>query len=634
MPHSLFQTSSSSLKRVLALFVVCLLALPALAQAGEAGKGGGINFVTLAMELFGGLALFLYGMEKMGTSLKLVAGDRMKGILHTLTTNRFMGMITGAFVTAIIQSSSVTTVLLVGFVTAELMTLAQAIGVIFGANIGTTITAQVIAFKVTKYALVMIIGGFLMITMGKKESMRQYGHLLLGLGLVFFGMNMMSGAMHPLRQHPPFMELMQTVSNPMVGVMVGAMFTALVQSSSATTGVVLALAMQGLISLEAGIALTLGANIGTCVTAGLASLGKPREAVRVAVAHTLFNVLGALLIVAFIPPFAEVVRNYSPSHPELEGLSRLAAEVPRQVANAHTLFNLVMAVLFLPFTGVIARFCLWVVPEQKKGVQGEGVEGIPARYRPRYLDDTMLSTPAFALSLVRREMNVMAELVEGMVADVLPSLFERDLKRIESIRQRSAHVDEIYEYFTRHLSKMGSRNLPPKVSDEVLASVAAIIEIKYISDIVNNNVHVLAEYIIKEKAEIADEGKKDLQRLQESVVWAFRSASTAFITDNQESARMVFDMKEEIVGIDMELRSRQIRSLHATVSENLAAYTAFMEILDVFKRIFYHAKRIAKIETKEESVAIWSLSGDAITRITDGAGGVASNSADGKASET
>jgi len=238
------------------LLLTLVLLVPTSARAGDTGQQ--INFFLLLMNLFGGLALFLYGMEKMSDALKLVAGERMKDILGKLTTNRFMGMITGSIVTAVIQSSSVTTVLLVGFVTVELMSLAQAVGVILGANIGTTITAQIIAFKVTKYAVLMIAVGFAMSFVSKEEKTKHYGEILMGLGMIFFGMAMMSDAMQPLRTYEPFVHLMQSVSNPVVGILVAAAFTGLVQSSSATTGVILALAMQGLITLEAGIALTLG----------------------------------------------------------------------------------------------------------------------------------------------------------------------------------------------------------------------------------------------------------------------------------------------------------------------------------------------------------------------------------------
>lgn len=250
---------------------------------------GTLDLGAMVTGLGGGLALFLYGMRKMTEALKTVAGTGMKAFLGRVTTNRFTAAGAGALVTAVLQSSSVTTVLVVGFVTSGLLTLSQSVGVIVGANIGTTITAQIIAFKITKYALAMIAAGFLVEILARNERVKYYGIALMGLGLIFFGMTLMGDAAYPLRTHEPFMDLMQRMKNPLLGIAVGALFTALVQSSSATTGLVIVMASEGFLSLEAGIALIFGANIGTCITAMLAAIGRPREAVRTAVVHVLFG---------------------------------------------------------------------------------------------------------------------------------------------------------------------------------------------------------------------------------------------------------------------------------------------------------------------------------------------------------
>ncbi|MGB0670555.1 MAG: Na/Pi cotransporter family protein, partial [Rhodospirillales bacterium] len=315
----------------------------------------GLPLGDILMGLFGGLALFLLGMEQMAGALKSVAGDRMRWVLARLTGNRFAGVLTGAFVTAVIQSSSVTTVLVVGFVSAGLMTLTQSVGVIMGANIGTTVTAQIVAFKVTEYALALVALGFAVAFVARTDRIKQYGTMLLGLGLVFFGMAVMSGAMQPLKGHPPFIEALAQAANPLTAVAMGAVFTALVQSSSATTGIVIVLASEGFIPLEMGIALAFGANIGTCVTALLATIGKPREALRAAVIHALFNVLGVVLWIGLIGPLADLVRILSPVAENLQGTARLAAEAPRQIANAHTLFNVINTAIFIWFTNPLAR---------------------------------------------------------------------------------------------------------------------------------------------------------------------------------------------------------------------------------------------------------------------------------------
>ena len=271
-----------------------------------------LDIGVLVTQLGGGLALFLFGMRQMTESLKTVAGTGMKNLLATLTANRFTAALAGTIITAVIQSSSVTTVLVVGFVSAGLLNLSQSIGVILGANVGTTITAQIIAFKVYKYGLLMIAAGFFTEILARREYLRQWGTALMGLGLIFFGMELMSIGTSPLREWPPFIDMMQSIENPLLSVAIGAAFTAIVQSSSATTGIVIVLASQGLISLETGIGLIFGSNIGTCITAFISAVGRPREAMQAAWAHVIFNITGVLLWVFFIPQFADLVRAISP----------------------------------------------------------------------------------------------------------------------------------------------------------------------------------------------------------------------------------------------------------------------------------------------------------------------------------
>ena len=303
-----------------------------LAVVESATSSDSIDAFVVVSGLLGGLALFLMGMDRLTKALRVLAGDRMRGILARLTANRFASAATGAGLTAVIQSSSVTTVLVVGFITAGLLTLQQSVGVIMGANIGTTVTAQIIAFKVTKYALALVAVGFGIRFFSTNDERRAQGGLLLGLGMVFFGMAVMGDAMGPLSDYEPFQDWMAGMSNPLAGVLAGAIFTAIVQSSSATTGVVLALAFEGLVGLEGGIALILGANIGTSVTAQLAAIGKPRDALRAAWVHTLFNTIGVLLWIALIPFLADLVEG-------------IGGGLARQIANAHTIFNVINTVV-------------------------------------------------------------------------------------------------------------------------------------------------------------------------------------------------------------------------------------------------------------------------------------------------
>jgi len=303
--------------------------------AGQAGKQP-FSWWYLVMGLLGGLAFFLYGMEKMSDGMKKSTGNQLRATLAALTRNRIVALFAGAFVTMVIQSSSATTVMLVSFAQAGLMSFAQSLGVILGGGIGTTITAQLIAFKATDYALLMIAIGFGLRMFSKNDSVRNVGEVILGFGILFYGMKLMSDAMKPLRTYPELIELMKNLETPVLGLIAGTIFTALVQSSSASTGVVIVLAQQGVITLEAGIPIIFGANIGTCVTAGLASIGLSREAKRVALAHVLFKVAGVIIFVFWIPHFADLIRSVT---------SYMGGGVARQIANAHTIFNVSLAIL-------------------------------------------------------------------------------------------------------------------------------------------------------------------------------------------------------------------------------------------------------------------------------------------------
>ena len=604
--------SRAWMKRLLTLAIMslCMAAYftPWTAEAAE--KSQSLDFFTITMRLFGGLAIFLYGMEKMGDALKIVAGEKMKEILGTLTVNRVAGLFTGLIVTAIIQSSSVTTVLLVGFVTADLMNLSQAIGVILGADIGTTVTAQIVAFKVTKYAALLITVGFVMVFVGKEESFKQYGHLVLGLGMIFFGMGEMSNAMKPLRSYEPFILMMQNVDNPVVGILIATMFTGLVQSSSATMGVVVALGMQGLISLEGGIALSFGANIGTCATAGLAAIGKPRAAVRVAVAHISFKIAGVAIFVWFIPQLAQLCRDLSPAYPHLEGMQRLAAEVPRQVANAHTLFNVIMALLFLPIGGLFGRWCMWVVPERAEAPGVAGAAAEEGTYKPKYLDDAYIDTPALAIGMVRREINIMADVLERMIDDIPDAVFKGDLAKMKEVRQLDDRVDEIHKAVTHYLSRVGGSTLSPHTADEVLAAMTAVSEMESVGDIIENNLNHLAETCSKSNIKFSQEVVDNLTEYHGSVFKSFKLASMAFVSDNRQTAESVMQMKDEIASMDAKDRSSQISALQGgTATESIESFTLQADIRENLKRIYYHAKRLAKVVARTEDAAAWSAAG-------------------------
>ncbi len=561
-----------------------IAASPALAAAED----GGINWWNMGMQLFGGLAIFLFGMEQMAVALKKVAGNRMKEVLGKLTTNRFMGVLTGAFVTAVIQSSSVTTVMLVGFVTAGLMSLSQAVGVIFGANIGTTVTAQIVAFKVTHYALLLVAVGFLLIFTSKKDRTKQYGALIMGLGLIFFGMGIMSSAMKPLRSFEPFLQLMRDVSTPALGILIAAAFTGLIQSSSATTGVVIAMASQGLISLEGGIALIMGANVGTCVTAGLAAIGKPREAVRVAVAHVTFNVAGVAVMVWFIPLLADFVRTISPVADDLSGIDRLAAETPRQIANAHTVFNVLFSLLFLPLAGLVARFCERVVPDRPV------VE--PAVIKPKYLDPELLSTPPLAIDRVRREIGRLGDHLESMVEASLPAVLSGDEAELQALADMDGDVDILHGHIVQYLGQISTKELSDTQTREVMDLLQVTNHLEQIGDILETNMVRIGQHRLEEGIVISEETKEVIERYHSKVFEALRSAVNAVREHDTELALSVKDMKKSVADLAENTARHQINRLVAKEPKRLQTFTREMEIIENLSRIYRLCRKIARTE--------------------------------------
>jgi phosphate:Na+ symporter len=354
-----------------------------------------LNLIQMLGLLTGGLALFLFGLELMTVGLKTMAGAKLQRMLGRMTANRFLGVAAGGAVTAILNSSTITTVLMVGFVSTGLMTLAQSVPMIMGANIGSTVTVQIIAFNVSALAPFMLAAGFACHAFASRAPIRQLGGVVLGFGLLFLGIQFMSEATHPLRAYQPFIDAMRDMESPMLGILIGAVFTAVVQSSAATLAIIIALAGQGLMPLEAAIALILGANVGTCGTALLAAIGRPPEALQVGIVHLLFNVLGVLFFVFAIPRFADLVRAISPSAPELEGIARLAAETPRQVANTHTIFSVASTLILIWFVAPIARFAQWLVPARRQPGRGDG--------EPLYLDDASLAAASLGLEKARLE---------------------------------------------------------------------------------------------------------------------------------------------------------------------------------------------------------------------------------------
>ena len=543
--------------------------------------------------LFGGLALFLFGMDVMTQALKSAAGDYMKDILGKLTRNRFVGVGMGAFVTAIIQSSSVTTVILVGFISAGLMSMSQSVAVIMGANIGTTITAQILAFKVTKLALPIIAIGFTIAFTATRNNWRQYGNIILGLGLVFYGMSVMSTALNPLRSYEPFIQFMVSMHNPLLGAAVGALFTAVVQSSSATTGILIVMASQGLIALEPAIAIALGANIGTCVTAGLASIGKPREAVRAALVHTVFNVMGVALWIFFIPQLAELAYWMSPVHEGLSGSERLAADTPRQIANIHTFFNLANVFIFIGFTTQIARLVEWIIPD--KPIRPDKA------MLPKYLDKSLLSTPSIALETVRMEIGRLGARVSEMVAAIMPAAITGTRDELERVAAMDKVVDALHMAIIDFLGKISLQSLSSRQSDELMQLAETANDLEHIGDRIATGMVTSAQKRIKEDVNVSPETAEVLIEYHAVVCSTLDDALKSVRKQKTKLAKQVRGRKRDFSELSRNISEHGFGRPTADAPNRLKTYAREMEVMEILKGVFTIAQRIARKQYKLSS---------------------------------
>lgn len=538
----------------------------------------GYSLFKLLMGLGGGLALFLYGMEQMASALKAVAGSRLRTVLAGLTSNRFMGVLTGALVTATVQSSSVTTVLVVGFITAGLMTLPQSIGVIMGANIGTTLTVQIIAFHITEYALLLVATGFSLTFLGRRNGLGQYGTMLMGLGMIFFGMSVMGDAMAPLRDDRTFLDFMVQLDAPWFGILVGTVFTALIQSSAATSGIVIMMAASGLISLPGAIAVTLGANVGTCATALLAAIGKPREAVRAAVVHLLFNLLGVLAWAVLVDELAGLV-----------GL--LGGGIEREIANAHLIFNLANTAVLIWFTEPIAKLVVRLVPDKLRPEAGV--------IRPRYLDPALLGTPSLALQAVRLELARLGARVRQMLIAILPETLAGTPEGLERVAGMDAPVDELHELTIDYLRRLGAGRLTDRESQELMDLMDVANAFENMGDIIETDLVTLGRRRIEERVEVAESTRAVITEVHAAVVQSLDLAIDAVARSDVASAHKVVAMKPLVNHLAEKAMRRGARRLLGSEPRKLQAYTREMEVIEKLKRVYYFAKRAAKVVAVE-----------------------------------
>ncbi len=543
---------------------------------------GAIDWFIVVTGLLGGLALFLFGMDRMTEALRVAAGSRLRDALERMTRNRVTGALSGAGVTAIIQSSSVTTVLVVGFISSGVMHLRQAIPVILGANVGTTITAQVVAFSVSRYALLIVAIGYGIAFFARSEKRTVHGNLLMGLGLIFFGMSVMGASMEPLRTYEPFIDVMAAMSNPLLAVAVGTVFTALVQSSSATTGIVIVLAGEGLITPEAGIALVLGANVGTSITALLAAIGKPTEAVRAAVVHTVFNLVGALAWLPLVGVLAGWVED-------------IGGPVARQIANAHTIFNLVNTAVFLLFVAQLERLVIRLVPERPD----------EERITLKYLDDSLLSTPTIALERARNEIRRMATRAQTMLDRSLPAVLDGDVDDLAAVEALDDEVDDLHGQIIEYLGRVGQRSLSSGSAEELLDLMEAANNLEAIGDLIETNLISLGRHRALHGYEVGHESRVLIEEFHARVAVALALAVEALVDTSADGARRVSAMKEEINERAAVIAEHHAHRLVAPEDHRIELYRFETDLVATLRRIYYFAKRTARaaLPTAEQATS-------------------------------
>ena len=527
--------------------------------------------ISTAIGIGGGLALFLFGFGFGSRGLTRAAADRLRRLLWNLTRNRLLGLVAGTSITAILQSSTAATVMLVSFANAELISVGQSLGVILGADIGTTITVQIIAFKIMDYGLVLIALGLAIMTIWRASPHKYIGQVVLGFGLLFFGMKVMADSASPLSFSPAFHDFFSTLGRyPLLGILVAALVTALLHSSAATMGLLLMLSFQGLMDLRSAIPMVLGANVGTCVTALTAAIRGTTEARRVAVAHTLFKVLTVALVFLLISPFAEFVQ-------------RTTQNPTRQIANAHTFFNITAALIFLPLLDPYRWLLLKLIPERARVLK---------RFGPLYLDERVLTAPSLALGYAAREIIRMAEITYSMLENAIEAFVHNDGELRKKIVTEDDEVDYLEETITPYLTKLSQQELSRGQSKREVELLYIVDELEHIGDIVSKNLMSYAQKKMKQGLLFSQQGMEEIRYYHLEVLKTLRMAVSALTTSDRSVASDVVKRRDYLSELVRELHQKHIDRLHRGLKESLETSTIHLDFISDLERINFHACNI------------------------------------------
>ena len=503
--------------------------------------------MQIVFGLLGGLAVFIYGMNLMSESLQKAAGEKMKSILALLTKNRIMGVIAGALVTAVLQSSSATTVMAIGFVSAGLMSLPQAISIIFGANIGTTMTAQIIAFKITDYIYAFIFIGFILTFVCKSERIKSIGQTIFAFGLLFLGIETMGNVMKPLASSPVFTDLIGKVSGiPVLGLLLGTAMTLVVQSSSATIAVLQNFAAQpgvdgvtSILGLVGAIPILLGDNIGTTITALLASLGQSRDAKRTAIAHTIFNLSGSLVFIWFVKPYAALIQAISPKGPEVEVISR-------QIANAHTLFNLTMTVVWVCLLGLMVKIVMRLIPDAKDAKVNP--------LQPAFLDKKVIGQPTVALKLVAKEVLHCSGMVKNMLKDLAGLSKSEDPALVGKIKEQGQTLHSLMEAINDYLAELFSAGVLTELQATQTAKLMHVCgDVERMGELAADLTDVIAGKM-ELKYSFSEEAMEDLRKSLNQISKMYGDAMRALEQGEPEEPEKLIRRREKVMDLDINMR--------------------------------------------------------------------------------
>lgn len=535
--------------------------------------------------LLGGLAIFIFGMNMMSESLQKAAGEKMKKILGILTVNPVMGVLAGTIATAVMQSSSATTVMVIGFVSAGLMTLKQGISVILGANIGTTMTAQLLAFDISDYIFVIIFVGFIVSFVFKSEKIKSIGQTIFAFGLLFEGIQIMSSVMKPLAASPVFINMIDHVSGmPVLGVLVGTLMTLVVQSSSATIAVLQNFAAQAgpdgvssIIGLAGAIPVLLGDNIGTTITALLACIGQSRDAKRTALAHCTFNITGAFLFIWFVKPYAHFIQAISTKGPEVEVIAR-------QIANAHTIFNITMTLIWLPLIWLLVKIVVKILPYKEKNSKQKEV--------PLFLDPRLISQPAAAMEMVAREILRCSGMVEQMIHRLNHAIERQDLRRVDSILRQAVVVRKLYDNIVSYLSSLFSSGSMTEEQATQTAGMMYILSDIERTDALCTEATESLQSILEKKHKLSPEAVEDLCRGLQIIEDMYQNVLEVIRTGNGEDARKIVHKKDNVLDLTLKLRKNHMKRVKQGACD--AEMTSdFTRILHSFDRIGNSCANIA-----------------------------------------